>query len=400
MRILVADKLASFVNGRLEGPDREVFFDPKLSGADLTRKIAEVTPDVLVVRSTKVTRADFEASEKLALVVRAGAGVNTIDGAAASERGIYVANCPGKNAIAVAELAMLHLLNLDRRIVDNVVALRAGEWNKKELGVARGLRGRTLAVIGAGSIGLEVIRRAQAFGMRIHVWSWGFTERDAAELNVTLFGSKEDAVRDADAVTVHLALVPATEKCLGESFFEAMKKGASFINTSRGEVVDHQALAKAIESKGLRVGLDVFEREPSAAQAKFDDPLAKHPNVYGTHHIGASTDEAEEAVGEEVLRIIDAFALGKPIPNCVNLAQRTPATHVIVVRHADRIGVLASVFGALREAEINVQDMQNVVFEGAHAACARIAVDRHPDEATLARIRASAHVYAVSVASA
>jgi D-3-phosphoglycerate dehydrogenase len=333
-------------------------------------------------------------------VVRAGAGVNTIDLAAASAKGVYVSNCPGKNAVAVAELAMGHLLNLDRRIVDNAVALRARQWNKKELGASRGLRTRTLAVLGAGNIGLEVIQRARAFGMRIVVWSLGFGEKEAKALGVEHRATPEEAVTGADAVTVHLALVPETRGRIGESIFAAMKPGAYFVNTSRGEVVDQASLRRAIEEKGVRAGLDVFEKEPSGAEGTFEDSIVDLPLVYGTHHIGASTDEAEEAVGEEVVRIVEAFRDGKAIPNCVNLAATTPATHVLVVRHADRVGVLASVLGALREAEINVQDMQNVVFDGAAAACARIAIDKAPTKETLARIAENPSIFAVSVAAA
>lgn len=400
MRILIADKLAPFVPGRLQDTGAEVLVDAKLSGDALTAKIREFSPDVVIVRSTKVTRADVEVSPALSLVIRAGAGVNTIDLTAASERGVYVTNCPGKNAVAVAELAMGHLVNLDRRIADNVAALRAKKWNKKEFGAARGLRTRTLAVLGAGAIGFEVLKRAQAFGMRIVVWSLGFGEAEARALGVDFKTTPEEAVSGADAVTVHLALTNETRGRIGESIFSAMKPGAYFVNTSRGEVVDQAALRKAVTERGVRAGLDVFEKEPSAAEGTFEDAIVELPGVYGTHHIGASTDEAEEAVGEEVVRIVEAFRDGRAIPNCVNLAKQTPATHVLVVRHADRVGVLATIFGALREAEINVQDMQNVIFEGAAAACARIAIDKVPSKETLARLGEHESIYSVTVAAA
>jgi D-3-phosphoglycerate dehydrogenase len=151
-----------------------------------------------------------------------------------------------------------------------------------------------------------------------------------------------------------------------------MRPGAYFLNMARSEVVDQSALTRALESKGIRAGLDVFDGEPSAAQGEVTDAIVDHPNVYGTHHIGASTDEAEEAVGEEVVRIVQAYAGGAAIPNCVNLATRTPATHLLVVRHADRVGVLANVLGVIREAGINIEDMQNIVFAGGASACARI----------------------------
>jgi D-3-phosphoglycerate dehydrogenase len=396
MRILVADKLAPFVPGRLQDAGAEVVVDLTAKDAKLAQRIAELDPEVLIVRSTKVTAADIGAGRSLALVIRAGAGVNTIDLKAASARGVLVANCPGKNAVAVAELTIGHLVNLDRRIADNVAALRARRWDKKGFGVARGLRGRTLAVLGTGQIGREVIQRAKAFDMRIVAWSRNLTEADAARLGVQRAATPEDAVRDADAVSVHLALAPETRGRIGESVFAAMRPGAFFLNMARAEVVDQAALVRALETKGLRAGLDVFEGEPTAAQGEVSDPIVDHPNVYGTHHIGASTDESEEAVGEEVVRIVAAHAGGLPVPNCVNLATRTPATHLLVVRHADRVGVLAGVLEVLREAGINIEDMQNIVFSGGAAACARIGMVGALPDAALARLAEHDAIFSLS----
>jgi D-3-phosphoglycerate dehydrogenase len=396
MRVLVADKLASFVPGRLQDAGAHVTVDTSAKDAALTARVAELDPEVLVVRSTKVTAADIAAGRNLALVIRAGAGVNTIDLAAASSRGVYVANCPGKNAVAVAELAIGHLVNLDRRIADNVAALRAGKWDKKAFGVARGLRGRTLAVLGTGQIGREVIVRAKAFGMRIVAWSRSLTDAEAEAMGVERAASIEAAVTNADAVSVHLALAKETRGRIGESVFAAMKPGAYFLNTSRAEVVDQDALIRAVATKNLRAGLDVFANEPSGASGPFADAIVDSPNVYGTHHIGASTDEAEEAVGEEVVRIVAAFTAGASIPNVVNLATRTPATYLLVVRHADRVGVLANVLGVLREAHINVQDMQNIVFSGGDAACARIGMVGALGADALARLESDPNVFSVS----
>lgn len=396
MRILVANKLAPFVPGRLQDLGAQVTVDASASGEKLTARVAELDPEVLVVRSTRVTAADFAAGRSLALVIRAGAGVNTIDLAAASQRGVYVANCPGKNAIAVAELAIGHLVNLDRRLVDGALALREGRWDKKTFGQARGLAGRTLAVIGVGQIGREVIVRARAMGMRIRAWSPSLTPAVAEALGVTRCASIEEAVTGADAVSVHLALARETRGRIGESVFAAMKPGAYFINTARAEVVNHEEMIAAAKAKGLRLGLDVFPGEPAEGQAAFTDPVLGLPHVYGTHHIGASTDEAEEAVGEEVVRIVQAYKAGSPIPNCVNLAARSPATHLLVVRHADRVGVLARVLAVVREANLNIEDMQNIVFAGGHAAIARIGLVGGLGADSLARLAADADIYSVS----
>ena len=397
MRILVADKLAPFVAGRLQDLGAVVTVDPTAKDAALTAKIAEIDPEAVVVRSTKVTAADVAAGPSLSLVIRAGAGVNTIDLAAASARGVYVANCPGKNAIAVAELAVGLLVACDRRIPDNVAALREGRWDKKAFGAARGLNGRRLAVLGVGQIGREFIARAQALGMRVTAWSRSLTPAAAAALGGEPADTPEAAVAGAHAVSVHLALAKETRGRVGESIFAAMKSGAIFINTARAEVVDHDALLRAIDERKLRVGLDVFPGEPSSSQAEFFHPLAQHPSVYGTHHVGASTDEAEEAVGEEVVRIVAAYRAGAPIPNCVNLAAQTPATHMLMVRHADRVGVLAGVLGILREGGVNVEDMQNIIFSGGEAACARIAVKGALGADALARIRSLPNIFAASL---
>ncbi len=340
----------------------------------------------------------MEGASGLSLIVRAGAGVNTIDLQAASARAIAVSNCPGKNAIAVAELAWGLLLALDRRLVDQAVDLRKGIWNKSMYGKARGLAGRTLGVIGLGAIGLEVVARAKAFGMPVVAWSRSLDEDRAARLGVARADSIHALAAASDVVTVHCALTQETRGMLDGRFFAAMKPGAFFVNTSRGEVVDQPALEAAIVEKGLRAGLDVFAKEPSGGTGTFEDGIALLPGVVGTHHVGASTEQAQAAIAEETVRIVAAFASTGEVPNAVNLASRTPATHVLSVRHRDRVGVLAHVFGVLRAAGINVEKTENVVFAGAEAACARIQVGQAPQTAVLEEIRQGcADVLAISV---
>ena len=386
MRVLVADKFEQSGRDGLEALGCDVSYQPDLKDDALAGAIAEVGPDVLVVRGTKVTEPMLAAGP-IKLVVRAGAGYNTIDVAAASKRGIYVSNCPGKNSIAVAELAFALILALDRRIVDNVVALRRGEWNKKEFSKARGLFGRTLGLIGRGKIGQEMIARAHAFGMPVIAWSRSLTSLRAAELGITYKESPKAVAAEADVVSVHLALNNETRKVIDTDFFNAMRPGTYFINTARGEVVDQQALANAIRTRGIRAGLDVYAVEPTSAVGEFSDDIVKEEGLYGTHHIGASTDQAQEAIAAETVRIVQQFKQTGQVPNVVNLARQTPATHRLVVRHVDRPGVLAGVLDALKSEQINVQEMENIVFEGAAAAVARINLDNAPSEAILNRIK-------------
>src|SRR6266542_430335 len=247
MRVLIADKFEQSGIDGLKAAGCDVLYQPDLKDDALAQAIRDTTADVLVVRSTSVTRPMLE-SGSLSLVVRAGAGYNTIDVATASARGIYVSNCPGKNAVAVAELAFALLLALDRRVPDNVAELRAGAWNKKEYSKARGLFGRTLGLLGYGNIGQEMARRAHAFGMPIVVWSRRFaTGRDDVAkqaVPMRLANSPADVAASSDVLSVHLALNADTKGLVSASVIDKLKPGSYFINTARGEVVDYGALQK------------------------------------------------------------------------------------------------------------------------------------------------------------
>ena len=396
MKILIADKFESAGVAALEAAGCEVVVDPDLKDEALAAAVRDTGADVLVVRSTKVTEPMLDAG-RLGLVVRAGAGYNTIDVAAASARGIYVSNCPGKNAVAVAELAFGLILALDRRVADNVAELREGRWNKKEFSKARGLFGRTLGLVGVGRIGQEMIARARAFGMPVVAWSRSLTDERAAELGVVRLHSPEAVAAAADVLSVHVALNAETRGLVSDRVLSALKPGAYVVNTSRAEIVDQAALERAVRERGIRAGLDVFEGEPSAATGEVSLDLASLPGVYVTHHIGASTDQAQGAIADETVRIIRTYKETGRVPNVVNLAARTPATHMLVVRHRDRVGVLAHVLTELRAAGINVQEMENVVFEGAEAAIARIHLDQAPAADVLEAVNANEHIIATDL---
>jgi D-3-phosphoglycerate dehydrogenase len=402
MKVLVADKFESSGLKALRDAGCDVVYEPDLKDAALLDALKKHGANVLVVRGTKVTREMLDAGP-LSLIVRAGAGYNTIDVAAASERGIYVSNCPGKNAIAVAELAFGLMLALDRRIPENTADLRAGKWNKQEYSKARGLYGRTLGLLGIGSIGQEMVRRAAGFGLPVVLWSRRFdgedrpmSEEEARSLGVEpalrtiaidLAPSPAEVAARADILSVHVALGPETKGMVNAALLSKLRPGATFINTSRGEVVDEAALAAAVKERGIRAGLDVFAAEPAAATGTFQDHIVDLPGISATHHIGASTEQSQEAIAAETVRIIRSYKETGRVPNVVNLAQRTPATHMLVVRHKDRPGVLAHVFHHLREANLNVQEMENIVFEGAEAAVARINLDGAPDRMLCDRIK-------------
>jgi D-3-phosphoglycerate dehydrogenase len=236
----------------------------------------------------------------------------------ATGAGVKVANCPGKNAVAVAELAFGLLISLDRNIPDNVADLRAGKWDKARYSKAEGLLGKTLGIVGVGRIGTEFITRAQAFGMKVIAWSRSLTPEKAEKLGVTFAKTPLEVAENADAVSVHLASTPDTRGLIDSEFFGRMKTGAFFINTSRDDVVDEAALIKAMAEKGIRAGLDVFSGEPSAKSGDIKGELFSNPGFYGTHHIGASTTQAQDAVADETIEIVKEFIASGKVRNSVN----------------------------------------------------------------------------------
>jgi D-3-phosphoglycerate dehydrogenase len=315
-RILVADALEPAVLGQLKADGHIVDYDPSLTSSGLAKSISDSA--ILVVRSTKVTPEVFAAGKKLVLVIRAGAGVDTIDVASATANAVYVCNTPGCNSDAVAELAIGHLIACDRQIVNNSEALRQGRWVKRHYLNCPGLHGRTLGVLGAGAIAQRVIRVAQAMGMRIVCCAPELDEALALRLGVEIAVDRFDLARRSDAISVHIPLLRQTFHSCGAEFFEAMRPGAIFVNTSRGEIVDTEALIAAIKAKGIRAGLDVFEDEPSAGSAPFaGTELAKLLSSC-TCHIGGSTAQASEAVGAETVAIVRKFVETGEALHCVN----------------------------------------------------------------------------------
>lgn len=396
MKALIADKFEQSGLEGLAAIGYQVAYEPSLKGDELGKRMREDDWDVLVVRSTQITREMLDGV-KIEVIIRAGAGVNTIDVAAASELGIRVANCPGKNSIAVAELAFGLMLAVDRRIPDNVAELRAGRWKKAEFSKARGLHGRTLGLIGMGAISQEMIPRAKAFGMYVVGISRWMTPEAAAALGIGRAASLEELAYMSDVVSVHVSLNNDTRGLLNREFFEKLRPGSMVINTSRAEVMDQEALLWALDERKVWAGLDVFEGEPEGGEGTYSGPLQNHPRVYCTHHIGASTEQAQEAIAQEVVRICREYRLNGTVPNAVNVKPRqAAATHLVVVRHLDRVGVLAHVLGVLKDEGVNVQEMENIVLGGAKSAIAQISVDKNPSPDALLAIKMNPNVFDAS----
>lgn len=397
MKILIADKFQKAYLGDLQSLGHEITLNPDLGENDLQNEIKGY--EVLIVRSTKVNAATIEASDCLQLIIRAGAGVNTIDVDAAAKKAIFVTNIPGKNSIAVAELAFGLILSIDRNIPDNVADLRKGEWNKKKYSKANGICGRTLGIIGIGSIGQALADRAKAFGMKVIAFD-EYASKDltnpkiANRLENRVFSfvhSLEELAKASDVISFHVPATAQTKKMINKDFLTNVKNGAILINTSRGDIMDDEALLEAMNTKNIRLGVDVYNKEPAEAVGKFDSVISKHPNVYGTHHIGASTEQAQDAIAQEVIELLKNFEKGI-VMYPVNILTKPTTKHTLILRLYDKVGVLAAVCDLLKEQGINVQQLEGKVFTGENTQHIVLNLDKSPDASTLKAIKNVANI--------
>ena len=399
MRLLIADKLHPRAVEELRTLPIEVQYEPGLTRDDLAGALAGV--GILVVRSTEVTAPAIEAARELHLIVRAGAEFRTIDVRAASKRGIYVANCPGKNAAAVAELVFGLILGLDRRIPDAVGSLRGGKWERAEYGKAEGLYGKTIGIAGLGAIGREVAVRARAFGLHPLAWSRGLTAQRANELGVTAVSSIDELAQKSDIFTVHLPLTDRTRQIVSRRVLSLLPNGAIFVNAARADLVEYPALREIAAQKKLRLGFDVYPDEPKGKHeyqtTLFDRTSPDAPLVYGTPHIAASTDQAQLAIATETVRIIRSFLLEGNVPHVVNVSGATAARFQMVIRMDDKVGTFANVLNVIKRHGINVEEVTNTVFEGGVASCAKLRIVSRPSETCLSEIRAFDEVLHVDV---
>ena len=401
MRVLVADKLHPRAVEELRTLPVDVLYEPEITKETLESKIPGV--GILIVRSKEVTRKAIESARQLNLIIRAGAEIATIDVKAASERGIYVANCPGKNSSAVAELVFGMLVAIDRRIPDAVASLRAGKWERVEYGKAEGLHGKTIGIAGLGAIGRDVASRAKAFGLHPIGWSRSLTANKAQELGIERVGSLEELAARSDILTVHLALNDRTRQSFTKKIFDAMPKRAIFINCARPDLVDHEAMKEAITQRGLRVGIDVIPNEPRGKKEIASDlftlttPSSTGGFLYATPHIAASTDQSQLNIASETVRIVRSFLLEGQVPNVQNVLNLTNARFQMVVRMVDRVGTFANVLSVIKRHGINVEEVTNTVFEGGVASCAKLRVVSRPSEACFAEIRAFEEVLHVDI---
>jgi D-3-phosphoglycerate dehydrogenase len=390
LNVLVADKFPDKYIQQMKDLDLEVIYNAKLGEKDLPEAAKDV--DILVVRSTVVNEETITNSKKLNLIIRAGSGVNNINIAAANKKGIYVTNCPGMNAVAVAELAIGLMISLDRFIPDNIADFNKGVWSKDKYSKGKGLKGKTLGLIGVGNIGKEVARRALAFEM--NVYGKDITRIEGVQIKD--FSEMDQLLTLCDIVTIHLPSTPQTKGLFNKKMFGHMKNGAYLINTSRQDIVVEEDLLEAIKEKNIRYACDVFKGEPETKSGEVSSKLQNNPNIYVTHHIGASTEQAQDAVAQETINIIKHFVHSGVIDHWVNRAKLSDAHYQLVVKHYDKPGVLASVLDLIRNSSINIEEIENIIFEGGIAACCTLKLKNAATAGMLKKISENSDVLSVS----
>jgi D-3-phosphoglycerate dehydrogenase len=336
MKVLVAEPLAPAGVALLQSqPGWDVVIsNPKEYEAHLSDS------EALIVRSAvKVTKDVLEKSPKLRVIGRAGVGVDNVDLEAATAAGVLVMNTPGGNAISVAEHTLALMLSMARSIPQASASTKGGKWEKKKF-LGNELRGKTLGVIGLGSIGREVVKRAKAFEMKVVAHDPYVSPQSAAALDVQLVTLPE-LYRQSDFITLHVALTPETDRMLNAAAFAAMKHGVRIVNCARGELINPKDLVEAMQS-GIVAGasLDVFQKEPPG-----EDALFAVESLIATPHIAGSTEEAQEIVGVRIVEQMVEYLKSGAAINAVNMPSMTAEQYRTLGPYADlaeRLGLFLS----------------------------------------------------------
>ncbi len=337
MKILVAEPMAPAGLDLLRGhSDWEVVVsNPKEYGAHLS------DAEALFVRSAvKVTKQVLEQAPKLRVIGRAGVGVDNVDLAAATAAGVLVMNTPGGNAVSVAEHTLALMLAMARSIPQASASTKSGLWEKKKF-MGSELRGKTLGVVGLGSIGREVVRRARAFEMKVVASDPYISPRAAQDVGAELM-PLDDLYRAADYISLHLAATPETRGMISRQAIAKMKDGVRIVNCARGELLDSEALGEALASGKLGgAALDVFEKEPPAPGY----PLFALDKVLATPHIAGSTEEAQEIVGVRIAEQVAEYLESGVAINAVNMPALSPEQYRAIspyIALAERLGAFAA----------------------------------------------------------
>lgn len=384
MRILVACELPDAALQALHSLASSVVYRPAVTPAQLAGEIAPV--GVLIVRDLRISADLLAGAPALQMIVRAGPGAGDIALEAASAQGVFVVHCPQERAAAVAEHAFALILALDRRIVDNANALREGRWVRSALRTARGLAGRTLGILGGGRVAELVARRAAAFDMQVVQWVAG---GGAAALNdLTCCNWPRELARKSDIIVVVSQGEAELQTIVDAEFLQNVNPGSMLIHVGAPTLVDERALAEAVRTRDLHVGIDVYASAPAAEHTRFSHPLAALPNVLATQNVATLTTQADEATADEVVHLVRRFVVSGEVENCLNILERSPATWQLVLRVRDQVGVMASILEAIRADGINAEEINTRIFTGARAVWCTVALDERPSSEALEAIRA------------
>ncbi len=354
----------------------------------LSRTIREFDPEILIVGAAPVTSEVIESATSLRLIVCTADHAMSVDVVAASAHGIAVAVCPRAFALANAELAWSLLLATDRELVGQTTDLRSGQWKDETYSTAMGLQGRTLGLIGSGLVIESIAERARSFGMHLMAWSPVNAESQSdSRASLPRAESAVAVAEDSDFIIVHARGFDDIAKHVGSTFCRALRPGTVLVITAGLREFPESTLIEAMEDRKVRIGVALdptFEPDfmPSGV-------FLRAKGLSAIHRMGASTIQARRAVAKEAVETIARYhRTGQPI-HCVNRAATTPANTLLTIRMRNQPGVLAHVFYILGQAKVNVEEMENAIYEGHRAACARIQLDSPLSEDMLHAIRAN-----------
>jgi D-3-phosphoglycerate dehydrogenase len=396
MKILIGCPLAEEVLPELRALTTELVYEPELTAERLEELIPDVA--VLVVCRLRVSPELIEAGKALQLVVRAGTDTSNIAIEAASAAGVFVANCPYKDAIAIAELTIGLLVALDRRLVENVESLREHIRADTLKVDALGLAGRKLGTLGFGPVEREIVKRARAFEMHVLASSPKLTPELAAEHHVEFCAWPRELARESDAVTVYAAAQDADKVLVDAEFLRNMRAGASFVYVGHPAALDQAALLAVARERGLRVACDISAPQlPGSDTGRITSRLQALPGGIGTCRLADRTQQVRDATSKEVVRIIREFLIAGEVVNCLNLSEHSPATWQLVLRLRDEPGVLAAIVEVVRADGINIEDITSRLFTGARAVWCKIALDERPSNDALSAIRLTTGVLHLDV---
>ncbi len=384
MRILVACEFPEEALDQLRSLALDLVYMPGAAGPELREAMGNVS--ILVVGENRLSGDTVAAAKDLQLIVRAGAGRGDIAVEAASVEGVFVSHCPERQATAIAELAFGLMLALDRQIVENTLAIRAGRWSRNELARARGLDGRTLGLVGFGPPGKRIARRARAFDMHVLAWTPEMAAQADAPENVEVCNWPRELARRSDFVVL-LPFGDKPEVVIDGEFLQCLADTAVLVHLGHAGAIDEAALLEAVERRGLRVAIDTHSSAPVGDTGRVRCRFCEMSGVIGTQNIGPLTAQARRETAAEVVRIIRTFIVTGEVLNALNLMDHSPATWQLVLRVRDQVGVMAGVLDAVRADGINAQEITSRVFTGAKAASCTIALDERPSTEALESIR-------------